>query len=117
LAPQSSPPGTDVPRIAALRFDPDTIEAGGTTHMSFYFEVGSADLEQAFVVDRGIAQFQLFSRFEAMPINLKAYNGVVAGTAEFDLRWTTQGIRWIEVYVVSVKGNVSNRVFGTLTVR
>ncbi len=117
LGPQSSPPATDVPKIASLRFEPDTIETGGTTRMSFYFEVGSADLDQVFVVDRGIAQFQLFTTLHAVPISLKQYQGIVAGTADLDLRWTTQGLRWLEVYVTSVKGNVSNRLYGRLTVR
>jgi hypothetical protein len=117
IGPQSSPPGTDVPKIASLRFEPDTIEAGGTTKMTFYFEVGSADVDQAFVVDRGIAQFQLFTTLQAVPISLKQYQGLAVGTADLDLRWSTQGLRWLEVYVVSVKGNVSNRLYGRLTVR
>ncbi len=117
IGPHSSAPGTDVPRIASLRFEPDTIEAGGTTKMSFYFEVGSADLDQAFVVDRGIAQFQLFTALQRIPVSLKQYNGIAAGTADLDLRWTTKGLRWLEVYVVSIKGNVSNRLYGRLTVR
>jgi hypothetical protein len=117
IGPQSSPPGTDVPRISSLRFEPDTIEAGGTTKMTFFFEVGSADLDQAFVVDRGISQFQLFTALRAVPISLKPYDGIAAGMAELDLRWPTQGLRWLEVYVVSVKGNVSNRLYGYLMVR
>ncbi len=117
FGPPSSAPGTDVPKIAALRFDPETIEAGGTTKMSFYFEVGSADLDQAYVVDRGISQFQFFTALRAMQISLKPYNGIVAGTADLDLKWTNAGYRYLEVYVVTVKGNVSNRLYGGFTVR
>jgi len=117
FGPPSSAPGTDVPRIAALRFDPESIEAGGTTRMSFYFEVGSADLDQAYVIDRGISQFQFFTALRAIQISLKQYNGIVAGTADLDLKWATAGYRYLEVYVVSVKGNVSNRLYGGFTVR
>ena len=117
FGPPSSAPATDVPKIAALRFDPETIEAGGTIRISFYFEVGSADLDQAFIVDRGISQFQFFTALRAIPVSLKQYAGIVAGNADLDLRWTTAGYRYVEVYVVSVKGHVSNRLFGSFTVR
>jgi hypothetical protein len=106
-----------VPRIVNLRFEPDTINAGGTTQMSFYFEVGSADLDEGFLLEQGIAQFQLFTALQSITVDLGKYSGQVAGVAEVPLRWPTEGIRWLEFYVVTKQGNVSNRLRAPLTVR
>lgn len=112
-----TPAGPGVPRIADLRFDPDVIDAGGTTRMSFYFEVGSADLQEGFLIERGISQFQFYQRLQAMVLNLRVYDGQVAGRAEVPLRWDAEGVRLLELYVVTRRGNASNRLRGTLTVR
>lgn len=117
FGPTSSPPGPGVPRIVNLRFEPDTINAGETTQMSFYFEVGSADLDEGFLLDQGIAQFQLFTALQSINVDLSKYWGQVAGVAEVPLRWPTEGVRWLEFYVVTKKGNVSNRLRAPLTVR
>jgi hypothetical protein len=117
FGPESSPPGPGVPRIANLRFEPETIPVGGTTQMSFYFEVGSADLEEGFLIDQGIAQFQLFTALQPINLDLSKYSGQVAGVAEVPLRWSTEGLRYLEVYVVTRQGNVSNRLRAPLTVR
>ncbi len=112
-----TPPGPGVPRIANLRFDPDVIQAGGTTEMSFYFEVGSADLQEGFLIERGISQFQFYQRLQAIAVDLREYDGQVAGTVEVPLRWDAEGLRLLELYVVTRRGNASNRLRGTLTVR
>jgi hypothetical protein len=117
FGPESSPPGPSVPRIANLRFEPDTVSAGETTQMSFYFEVGSADLDEGYLVDQGIAQFQFFTATQAITLDLSRYAGQVAGVAEVPLRLSTEGLRWLELYVVNQKGNVSNRLRARLTVR
>ena len=110
-------PGPGVPRIANLRFEPETVAVGEQTRMSFYFEVGSADVETGYVLDQGIAQFQLFTALQPIIIDLKQYSGMVAGTAEVPIRWSNEGVRWIEFYLVTLKGNESNRLRATLTVR
>ena len=112
-----TPPGPGVPRIANLRFEPDVIKAGETTQMSFYFEVGSADLKEGFLVERGISQFQFYQTLQATPLDLAKYDGQVAGTVEIPLRWSQEGVRFLEVYVVTKKGNASNRIRANLTVR
>ncbi len=113
----SSPPGPAVPRIANLRFEPDTIDAGGTTQMSFYFEVGSADLDEGFLLDQGVAEFQFYTALQPITIDLSKYSGQVAGVAEVSIRWPKEGLRWVELHVVNKKGNVSNRLRARLTVR
>ena len=112
-----TPPGPGVPRIANLRFDPDVIKAGETTQMSFYFEVGSADLQQGFIIERGISQFRFYQALQTLPVDLREYDGQVAGTVEVPLHWSVEGIRLLELYVVTKRGNTSNRLTGTLTVR
>jgi hypothetical protein len=116
LAPtESSGPG--VPRILNLRFEPDTVAVGQVATMSFYFEVGSADLDEGFLLERGIADFQLFTSLQSTPIDLRRYRGQVAATVEVPIRWSTEGVRFVEVYVVSQKGHPSNRLNATVTVR
>jgi hypothetical protein len=115
--PASTSPGVDVPRIANFRFEPDTIAVGETTSMHFYFEVGSADLEAGYLLDQGIAQFQFFTALNTITVDLRRYSGQVAGVAEVPVRLSTEGLRWLELYVVNRKGNVSNRLRAPLTVR
>jgi hypothetical protein len=112
-----TPPGPGVPRIANLRFDPDVIKVGETTQMSFYFEVGSADLQEGHLIERGISQFQFYQALQTIPVDLQEYDGQVAGTVEVPLRWSVEGIRLLELYVVTKRGNTSNRLTRTLTVR
>ncbi len=113
----ATPPGPGVPRIANLRFDPDVIKAGESTQMSFYFEVGSADLQQGFIIERGISQFRFYQALQTIPVDLGEYDGQVAGTVETPLHWSVEGVRFLEVYVVTKRGNASNRLTGTITVR
>lgn len=112
-----TPPGPGVPRIANLRLEPDVIQAGETTQMSFYFEVGSADLHEGFVIERGISEFQFFQTLQPISIDLERYEGQVAGTVEVPLKWSAEGIRFLEVFVVTRKGNTSNRIRANITVR
>jgi len=117
LAPPAGQPAAGGPRIANLRFDPETVQAGATTRMSFYFEVGGADLEEGFLIERGISQFQFYQAFQPIPVDLRSYSGQVAGTAEVPLRWNSLGVRILELYVVTKQGQASNRLRATLTVR
>ncbi len=111
-----TPAGPGVPRIANLQFTPDRVRVGENTLMSFYFEVGSADLREGFVIERGIAQFQFYQALQTVPIDLKGYDGQVAGLVELPLHWSAEGIRQLEVYVVTKQGNASNRIRATITV-
>jgi hypothetical protein len=112
-----TPPGPGVPRIANLRFEPERIPVGGTTRMSFYFEVGSADLDEGYLLDQGFADFQFFTALQRITIDLSRFSGQVAGVAEVPVRWSTEGVRWIELQVANKQGNTSNRIRARLTVR
>jgi hypothetical protein len=59
----------------------------------------------------------LFTALQSISIDLRTYSGQVAGIAEIPLRWPAGGVRWLELYVVTKKGNVSNRLRAPLTVR
>lgn len=110
------PPSPGGPRIANLRFDPEAIRAGQTTVMSFYFEVGTANVQEALLFERGIEEFQFYSSLQHTPVDLRKYSGQVAATVEIPLSWPRPGIRIIEVYVVTAEGNQSNRLVGRVTV-
>ena len=107
----------NAPRISHLRFEPAVIRSGESTRMSFYFLVGTADIEQGFLVERGFSEFQFYQTLNKLPVDLRHYNGQVAGTAEVPLSWTSLGIRRLELYIVTKQGQESNRVSATLTVR
>jgi len=117
FGPPRTPEGPGVPRIANLRFEPDVVRIGETTRMSFYFEVGSADVEEGFLIERGISQFQFYQSLNAIRIDLRKYAGLVADTVEVPLKWSNEGVRLYELYVVTQKGNASNRLRATVTVR
>jgi hypothetical protein len=112
-----TPPGPGVPRIANMRFSPDVIKVGEITQLSFYFEVGTADLHQGIIIERGISQFQFYQALQSIPVELEEYDGQVAGTVEVPLHWSVEGVRLLELYVVTRRGNASNHLTGTLTVR
>jgi len=109
--------GPGVPRISHLRFEPGLIRVGEATQMSFHFEVGSADLEECVVLERGVSQFQLYTSLQPIVVPLKQYSGLVAGMVELPMRWSEPGVRSIELYAVSKQGKASNRLRATLTVQ
>jgi hypothetical protein len=112
----ASAPGPGVPWIANLHIDPDSVKAGETAQMTFYFEVGSADIQEAFLVDSGIQQFRFFQDLQPMTIDLKLYSGQVAAWVQLPVRWTTEGVRLVDFYVVTKSGKVSNHLNARVTV-
>ena len=112
----AKPPTPGGPRIANLQFNPERVRAGETTTMSFYFEVATADVQEGFVLERGIEQFQLYTSLRQTPLDLRSYSGQVAALVSTPLSWSQPGIRFLEVYVVTKTGAESNRLVGRITV-
>jgi hypothetical protein len=112
----AKPPMPGGPRIANLQFNPERIRAGESTTMSFYFEVATADVQEGFLLERGIEQFQLYTSLRQTPLDLRAYSGQVAALVSTPLSWSQPGIRFLEVYVVTKTGAESNRLVGRITV-
>ncbi len=112
----ASAPGPGVPWIANLRIDPNSVKVGETAQMTFYFEVGSADLHEGFLVDRGIQQFRFFQDLQPAPIDLEPYAGQVAAWVQVPVRWTSEGVRLVDFYVVTKTGKVSNHLSARVTV-
>ncbi len=110
------PAGPATPWIANLQFNPHVVGVGQNTLMSFYFQVGSADLREGYLIERGISQFQFYQALQTIPLDLRDYNGQVAGVVELPLHWSVEGIRQLELYVVTKQGNASNRIRATITV-
>ena len=63
------------------------------------------------------AELMLLHRLQAISVDLREYDGQVAATVEVPLRWSAEGVRFLELYVVTKKGNTSNRLRAPLTVR
>jgi hypothetical protein len=112
----AKPPSPGGPRIANLQFSPERIRAGGSTLMSFYFEVATADVQEGFVLERGIEQFQLYTSLRETRLDLQQYFGQVAALVEVSMTWSQPGLRFLEVYVVTKTGAESNRLVGRITV-
>ncbi len=112
----ASTPGPGVPWIANLRLDPNSVNVGETAQMTFYFEVGSADIQEGFLVDSGIQQFRFFQDLQPITIDLRPYSGQVAGWVQVPIRWTSEGVRIVDFYVVTKTGKVSNHLNARVTV-
>ncbi len=112
----ASVPGPGVPWIANLRIDPVSVKVGETAQMTFYFEVGSADIQEGFLVDRGIQQFRFFQDLQPLTIDLRLYSGQVAAWVQVPVRWSSEGVRLVDFYVVTKNGKVSNHVQARVTV-
>ena len=112
----AKPPTPGGPRIANLQFNPERIRAGGSTLMSFYLEVATADVQEGFVLERGIEQFQLYTSLRETRLDLNQYFGQVAALVEVSMTWSQPGLRFLEVYVVTKTGAESNRLVGRITV-
>ncbi len=112
----ASAPGPGVPWIANLRLDPNSVKVGETAQMTFYFEVGSADIQEGFLVDSGIQQFRFFQELQPMTIDLRLYSGQVGAWVQVPVRWTTEGVRLVDFYVVTRSGKVSNHLSASVTV-
>ena len=112
----AKPPTAGGPRIANLQFNPERIRAGNSTTMSFYLEVPTADVQEGFVLERGIEQFQLYTSLRQTRIDLQQYFGQVAALVEVSTTWSQPGLRFLEVYVVTKTGAESNRLVGRITV-
>ncbi len=112
----ASTPGPGVPWIANLRLDPNSVKVGETAQMTFYFEVGSADIQEGFLVDSGIQQFRFFQDLQPMTIDLRPYTGQVAAWVQVPVRWTSEGVRLVDFYVVTKSGKVSNHLNARVTV-
>jgi hypothetical protein len=112
----AKPPTPGGPRIANLQFNPERIRAGGSTTMSFYLEVPTADVQEGFVLERGIEQFQLYTSLRQTRLDLQQYFGQVAALVETSMTWSQPGLRFLEVYVVTKTGAESNRLGGRITV-
>jgi hypothetical protein len=112
----AKPPTAGGPRIANLQFNPARVRAGGSTTMSFYLEVATADVQEGFVLERGIEQFQLYTSLRETRLDLRQYFGQIAALVEVPLTWSQPGLRILEVYVVTKTGAESNRLVGRITV-
>ncbi len=112
----ASDPGPGVPWIANLRIDPTSVSVGQTAQMTFYFEVGSADIQEGFLVDRGIQQFRFFQDLQPTNIDLRLYSGQVAAWVQVPVRWSSEGVRLMEFYVVTKSGKVSSHLNARVTV-
>lgn len=104
------------PKIANLQFNPERVRAGGSTTMSFYLEVSTADVQEGFVLERGIEQFQLYTSLRETRLDLNQYFGQVAALVEVTMTWSQPGFRFLEVYVITKSGAESNRLVGRITV-
>jgi hypothetical protein len=112
----AQPPTPGGPRIANLQFNPARVRAGSSTTMSFYLEVPTADVQEGFVLERGIEQFQLYTTLRETRIDLSRYFGQIAALVEVPMSWSQPGVRFVEVYVVTKTGAQSNRIGGRITV-
>jgi hypothetical protein len=112
-----TPPGPGVPTLLTVRFEPDTVRGGEETTLILTFEDTDANVAEAYLVERVISNFQLISTTNVIPLDIRRHLGQVVGTVREPFRWDAPSIRFYDVYVVDLNGNVSNRIAARVTVR
>ncbi len=112
-----TPPGPGVPKVLTARFEPDTVRAGEETTLILTFEDTEGDVVEAYLVPRVVDDFRLISSTSAIQRNIRRHFGEVVGTVREPFTWNSPSIRYYDVYVVDLKGNVSNRIAAKVTVR
>ncbi len=139
-----SPRGPGVPRISNLRIDPSVVDAGGQATIRFDFLDQDGDIRDVYLaLARQVQEFTWSTGLSPEVISSGRYVGLTEGTIEETItvsaerpltplttekrEYTGQvgsaapspegSTRVYEVFVVDMKGNVSNRLRATVTVQ
>lgn len=106
---ESTPAGPGVPIISNLRVEPAKARVGESVKVTFDFEDTDADLIEARIFPSEFREWVYSPAFAPKVLNLKAEKqGLAIGQVETSLKWGSEGIGIIEVFVVDEKHHTSN---------
>ncbi|CBE68112.1 protein of unknown function [Candidatus Methylomirabilis oxygeniifera] len=106
---ESTPAGPGVPIISNLRVEPAKARVGESVQVTFDFEDTDADLIEARIFPSEFREWVYRPAFAPKVLNLRAEkHGLAIGQVETRLKWESEGIRIVEVFVVDEKNHTSN---------
>lgn len=107
IKPTAAGPG--VPRISNLEIEPVKVSVGEAAKITFNFEDTDADIIEAHLFPSEVRDWVYTPAFAPKVLNLKSDTyGLAIGKIETSLKWDSEGIKVLEVFVVDEKNHTSN---------
>ena len=101
--------GPGVPLISNLQVEPATVKVGAMVRVTFDFEDTDADVVEARIFPSEFREWVYTPAFAPKVLDLKTDKyGLAIGTIETNLKWESEGIKIVEVFVVDEKNHTSN---------
>ncbi len=101
--------GPGVPIISNLQVEPAKVRIGEAVRVTFDFEDTDADVVEAHIFPSEFRQWIYTPAFAPKVLNLKTDKyGLAIGKIETSLKWESEGIRIVEVFVVDEQSHTSN---------
>lgn len=114
---KSTEAGPGVPRIANLQVEPAKVRVGETVQITFDFEDTDADIVEARIFPSEVRNWVYTPALAPKILNLKPDKyGLAIGNIETSLKWDSEGIRIVEVFVVDEKNHTSNALRARIAV-
>src|SRR5574337_48304 len=102
-------PGPGVPLIHNLQVVPTKARVGEVVKVTFDFEDTDADIVEARIFPSEVRDRGYRPAFSPKILDLKNDKyGLAIGMVETSLKWDTEGIKIVEVFVVDEKNHTSN---------
>lgn len=107
IKPTTAGPG--VPIISNLQVEPGKVRVGEAVKVTFDFEDTDADVVEARIFPSEVREWIYRPAFAPKVLNLKTDKyGLAIGKVETSLKWESEGIRVLEVFVVDEQSHTSN---------
>jgi hypothetical protein len=107
IKPTTAGPG--VPLISNLHVEPGKAKVGEEVKITFDFEDTDADVVEARIFPSEVREWIYRPAFAPKVLNLKSEKyGLAIGKIETSLKWESEGIRVLEVFVIDEQSHTSN---------
>jgi hypothetical protein len=101
--------GPGVPIISNLQVEPVKVRVGEVVRITFDFEDTDADVVEARIFPSEVREWVYRPALAPKVVNLKTDTyGLAIGKVETRLKWESEGIRVLEVFVVDEQNHTSN---------
>ena len=101
--------GPGVPLISNLQVEPRKVRVGEEVRITFDFEDTDADVVEARIFPSEVREWIYKPAFAPKIVNLKTDKyGLAIGKVETRLKWESEGIRVLEVFIVDEQNHTSN---------
>ena len=101
--------GPGVPIISNLQVEPVKVRVGEVVRITFDFEDTDADVVEARIFPSEVREWVYRPALAPKVVNLKTDTyGLAIGKVETRLKWESEGVRVLEVFVVDEQNHTSN---------